>query len=132
MKSILLQPDDLQVGQLVTVHTGPQRETAYTERTAEDRTFCGLPMKLLAINLPYVALAMLSGPGRVVLDVRELSLMEISSEFAAALAPGGQPAASQPQQNSWYPKSMAELVECIEAVCDCPSCSAKRSNKGKQ
>src|SRR4051812_1566926 len=84
---VLLQPDDLAVGQLVTVHHWlDARGCAPRGPAALSCAGMGVAHRVKAINLPYLGVVPL--PARrarpIVFDVRRLRLMEVSADFARA------------------------------------------------
>lgn len=112
-KGTILRPDDMHRGQNVTVLNPPDYATSYTVGDYEttqrviDNSLCGVPLQILAVNLPYVSVANLNGPGRRVIDVRETDLMRVSIEYVESLLP------SPPKQQS-------------NGDCQCASCVALR------
>lgn len=95
-RSTILHPDDLTLGQFVTVLNGPNLVISYvcdddgdtlSCQRAVDHSLEGVPLSVLAIDLPYVVVARLNGPGRRVVDVRETELKRITLEYVAALVP---------------------------------------------
>lgn len=97
-----LQPDDIEVGMLITGLSGPimDREVGgglfgYGGGTAqvirqEDTSFQGKVYKVLAINLPYLAVEQQGKPfmgktWRTSLDTRKYKIARVSPEFADAL-----------------------------------------------
>ena len=115
MKSTILQPDDLHIGAFVTVLNGPHLVVGYvcdddgdtlSCQRAVDHSLEGLPLTIVAIDLPYVVVASLAGPGRRVVDVRETDLMKISTAYVEALLP---------------------QLEAVTGQCPCPVCVARRS-----
>ena len=92
----ILRPDDMHKGQYVTVLNGADMAHRYTvdgdgdtlacERSV-DHTLEGAPLVILSVNLPYIVVGLLSGPGRRIVDVREADLMRISIEYIESLLP---------------------------------------------
>lgn len=90
----ILRDDDFEVGMLICQHTGPtverQHASMYGELQRweqEDKSATGVPLELLAINLPFVVVLNIIHGGRVLLDAREMRFMRVSEEFARALHP---------------------------------------------
>lgn len=52
---------------------------------SQDRSFVGEPLKVLAIQLPFVAVLDLRSDYRISLNTREAKLVSISKEFVDAL-----------------------------------------------
>ena len=78
--SVIVQPDDLEVGQLIAIHA-----FKYSD---EPGPFHGMAVRVKAINLPFVvALPMMDvNDSPVTLDVRFLNLMKVTEEYAKAQA----------------------------------------------
>ena len=96
MKSTILQPDDLHIGAFVTVLNGPHLAISYVVdddgdtlscQRAVDHSLEGVPLTIVAIDLPYVVVASLAGPGRRVVDVRAADFKRITTDYIAALLP---------------------------------------------
>lgn len=114
MQSSILRPDDYSVGQFVTVLNGPDLAHSYVVDADGDTYSCqrsidhsleGVPLSILAIDLPYVVVASLAGPGRRVVDVRETDLKKITLEYVTALVPE---------------------LDGSKTECDCAACKAYR------
>ena len=116
----ILQADDLSVGMLVTVLNAPHYVTNYiahedgdtTCQRSVDYSLDGVPLSILAIELPYVVVAHLSGPGRRVVDIRETDLMKISPAYVEALLPT--PAKPTSTCNCTYCQQMRKLAEDLK------------------
>lgn len=87
----MLYPDDLAPGQFCTVHRGHRvncpcgcggRGPEPYERIK------GVPLAVLAVNLPYVITAIVQGQAavNVILDVRECDLCAVSDAYVKAFA----------------------------------------------
>ena len=96
MNNSILRPDDITLGQFVTVLNGPHLVVGYvcdddgdtlSCQRAVDHSLEGTPLSVLAIDLPYIVVASLAGPGRRVVDIRETDLKKITAEYVAALLP---------------------------------------------
>jgi hypothetical protein len=85
---LLLAVDDVQVGQLVTIHHWRDRR----------EWGMGVALRIEAINLPYLVAQPLNEPEArpAILDLRRLRLMRISEEFARAQANGSTTPAPAP------------------------------------
>lgn len=77
---LLLAPDDLQQGLLVTIHHWRDRR----------EWGMGVALRIEAINLPYLVVQPLNDAEArpVILDLRRMRLMRVSEEFARAQASG--------------------------------------------
>ena len=111
----ILRPDDFSVGQFVTALNGADLAISYiidgdgeavSTQRAIDHSLEGVALTILAVELPYVVVAYMSGRGRRVVDVRETDLMKISAAYVEALLP---------------------QVGTVTAQCPCPVCVARRS-----
>jgi len=78
-KSLLLAPDDLEVGKYVAVHSLKDSKQALP--------FSGHASEIRAINLPFVVVKPVGDYGIITIDVRYLNLMSISEEFVQAQTP---------------------------------------------
>lgn len=113
----MLRPDDMTVGQLVTVLNAPAACVSFTTGDHEvsqwtyDHSLTGVPLQILAIDLPYVVVANMHQTGRRVIDVRETDLMKLSPAYVEALLP------PRPQP----PVNGKHNGDCI-----CPVCVARR------
>lgn len=94
MKSTILQPDDFEVGMLICQHTGPTIERIHAPMYGEmhryeqeDKTATGIPLEVLAVNLPFIVVLNITGDSRVLLDSREMRFMRVDEAYARALAP---------------------------------------------
>lgn len=93
----MLHPDDMQRGDLLTVHTGP-----IVERVCgcpfEDTALNGVPLVVVAVSLPYIAAAITFTGQVLTLDVRTRSFCRITQEYADAFgrAPSREQRQAQP------------------------------------
>jgi hypothetical protein len=80
----ILRPDDLAPGILITVLNGDTCEAGCCETYKQ---FKGVPMCVLAIQLPYIVCGL---PGQIVahLDVRECDLMRVELAYAGCFGMG--------------------------------------------
>jgi hypothetical protein len=81
-KSVILAPDDLDVGENVCVHSLKQNPD-------EGAPILGQSFQVKAICLPYIVGQLLSDAMKpiMMLDCRFLNLMRVSKEFVAAQTP---------------------------------------------
>lgn len=76
------------VAEHITVHGDDRDDDITTEMYgAADVRLFGLPIRLLSKQYPFVIGEMLNGVGRVLLDLRMVTLMAISVDYALALLP---------------------------------------------
>ncbi len=90
--------DDLEVGQYVTVVKGPMRASiniGFNECSTarEDKSYQGRVLRILAVNLPFVAVEQVGIPKtigniRTGIDTRDYELRPLSDEYVYALHPG--------------------------------------------
>lgn len=91
--STILRPDDINPGMLATVLSAPLIEcvNAYgATHQMRDERMTGIPVKVLAVNLPYFTAEILSGQAagaRLIFDVRTHQFCRVSREYAESLAP---------------------------------------------
>lgn len=88
---MILQPDDFEVGMLVTVLQWKPREiveggifTPVTVRTLDNKSWCGDALRIEAIDLPYVRCVHVVWDAKVKevrLDTREVTFMRYSAEM---------------------------------------------------
>lgn len=83
-------PDDLNVSDLVTVYAHrPQERCSMLGgvMTVQDTTGCGNVFRILAIELPYIAVFFINEgkTHRMVFDTRQTDLKKISPRYARAL-----------------------------------------------
>jgi hypothetical protein len=85
-KGLLVQPDDLQVGEYYAVH-------GIKNDPAEAHPIFGQAFRLKAVNLPFVVGTLVSDPEHPALtfDVRYLNLMRVTPDFVKAQAPSHGP-----------------------------------------
>jgi len=77
--SLLLAPDDLEVGKFIAVHS--------VKGSDQPLPFFGIASEIKAIDLPFVVVKPVSGNETATIDVRYLNLMRVSEEFVLAQAP---------------------------------------------
>lgn len=78
-KGCLLQPDDLEVGTYITVHS--------IKGSDQPMPFFGQSAKIVVIELPYVVIQPVGGDETATIDIRYLNLMAVSEEFVKAQTP---------------------------------------------
>jgi hypothetical protein len=78
-KSLLLAPDDLEIGKYVAVHS--------IKGTKHTLPFFGQAAQITAINLPFVVAKPVSDNGIATIDLRYLNLMPVSEEYVKAQTP---------------------------------------------
>ncbi len=81
-KGLLIQPDDLQVGDFYAVH-GKKADTD------EPIQISGLAFKLTALNLPFLVGKLACDPAHapITFDARFLNFMKVSEEYVQAQRP---------------------------------------------
>lgn len=81
----MLQADDLEVGLVVTVLRGESVPHAVTPFGTIDRELHyqlkGIPLAVLSVDLPYFLAAIMPGGQLRVMDVREVELMRLTSQY---------------------------------------------------
>jgi hypothetical protein len=95
----ILAPDDIHVGFYVALHSSSaphqscdqsQRRPAGLSDLSDPPLGAGMPLLVRAISLPFVACAILQPggghAGPVIIDVRHLRLIKVSSGFVRAIA----------------------------------------------
>lgn len=96
---VVLAPDDLAAGQLVTVHhwhDGLGGRPSRSRRAATEYLM-GVALRIKAVNLPYLVVQPLNDEkaSPVILDFRKAALMAVSREYADAQAGAAGPAATE-------------------------------------
>lgn len=67
----VLSPDDLDVNLVVTVYS-------------QGLNVSGIPLKIVAINLPFVRCEFLTHPGSFAMDTRTIAFMSVTKEYIKA------------------------------------------------
>ena len=81
----VLGPDDMHVGQLVTVHRG-RRQGCMFQHGEAYRAYKGVPLEIAALNFPYVlTLQAVSRQETIIVDLRQADLCRCSAEYLAAM-----------------------------------------------
>jgi hypothetical protein len=93
-----LKTDDIEVGMFVTVCRGPKRDKMVaapgdpfgfsmvaTGETVEDRSYQGDVLKVLAVDLPFIAAQWDTFSHPIKLDTRKFGLRKLSPEYVAAM-----------------------------------------------
>jgi hypothetical protein len=81
-KGLLIQPDDLQIGEFYAVH-------GLKNGSEEPIQVSGMAFKLMAMNLPFVVGKLAADPAHppMTFDARFLTFMRVSDEFVQAQRP---------------------------------------------
>ena len=94
--SILLVPDELEIGMYATVYNGLMiEEEIYSQKGPKTKTteinayYKGKVLRIAALDLPYIAVEYYRGKDllKVSLDMREMNLMALSSSFVKTIEP---------------------------------------------
>ena len=81
----VLGPDDMHVGQLVTIHRGRQLG-CMLQHAEMYRVYKGVPLEIVALNFPYVlTLQAVSRQETIIVDLRQADLCRCSDEYLAAM-----------------------------------------------
>lgn len=75
----ILQPDDFEIGMIITVLNGDCCEAGCCERYQH---FNGVPMLILNVDLPYIVCGV-AGGNFTHLDVRDCDLKRVTDSYAA-------------------------------------------------
>lgn len=93
-RSTILQSDDFEVGMLICQHTGPTIQRTHAPQygdlhryAEEDKSATGIPLEVLALNLPFVVVLDITSGKRVLLDSRDMRFMRVDEAYVRALAP---------------------------------------------
>lgn len=93
-RSTILQSDDFEVGMLICQHTGPTIQRTHAPQygdlhryAEEDKSATGIPLEVLAVNLPFIVVLNITGESRMLLDSREMRFMRVDEAYVRALSP---------------------------------------------
>lgn len=114
-----LKADDISVGDIVAISRGPMSRGrgffSYGDEAVEAEHLNGVPLEVLAISLPFIAVRSLApfsvsyfgrdanAGTKLTIDYRKVRLVRISQEFADAISPmrkGERGQDGRPQQSS--------------------------------
>ena len=81
-KGLLIQPDDLQIGECYAVY-------GLKNGSEEPIQVSGMAFKLLAMNLPFLVGKLAAGPAHppMTFDTRFLTFMQVTEDFVSAQRP---------------------------------------------
>ena len=97
-KTRALSPGEISPEQTVTVleRVDSAEDESYHDsmfgRPSQEHPFTGAPMRVIAVDLPFVAVQLMGGEQKAIIDTRDFRLMEIRADYTRALT-GEQPQA---------------------------------------
>lgn len=95
MSSRVISPGDLAPGMHITVLDNIEPESTYAQSSVREiivssghgeRDWRGVPLKVLAVDLPFVLFLLPNGNGKNHIDTRRHTLMEVKADYWKAVA----------------------------------------------
>lgn len=103
-----LESDDIRVGQFVMITDGPlllqcrhESDGVITDTWAQERSLEGMPLRVIAVDRPFILVDVVGFGARKIIDTRTTPLATASQEYVAAFCPQAFPAMQHqhPQQS---------------------------------